>query len=254
MRERRCQAWISSPSMWARSIPRYRISCSAWWCSRSASGCSRAFCCPPQAHPGGARGAHHGPHARGRSRTRGGGGGARARYEAELAGARHEAARIRQQAKEEGTAAIAAARAEGIRERTRSSPPVPRTSPRRARRPMPSCAPTSTSWPPSSPAASSARHCRPRPSAERTRDHAPGGLTSPGACSPCRQGCARLSPRACSSRHRGGLRAEWDRRSSWVDGDPGPPCAFAVPGDRILESPRAPGSAPQSRQSQRARS
>ncbi|MER0449376.1 hypothetical protein ABR738_33305 [Streptomyces sp. Edi4] len=41
----------------------------------------------------------------------------RARYEAELAGARHEAARIRQQAKEEGTAAIAAARAEGARER-----------------------------------------------------------------------------------------------------------------------------------------
>ncbi|MEV5277191.1 hypothetical protein [Streptomyces sp. NPDC051994] len=41
----------------------------------------------------------------------------RARYEAELAGARHEAARIRQQAKEDGTAAIAAARAEGIRER-----------------------------------------------------------------------------------------------------------------------------------------
>ncbi|MFF4182611.1 hypothetical protein ACFYZ9_05435 [Streptomyces sp. NPDC001691] len=41
----------------------------------------------------------------------------RARYEAELAGARHEAARIRQQAKEEGAAAIAAARAEGVRER-----------------------------------------------------------------------------------------------------------------------------------------
>ncbi|MEU3368987.1 hypothetical protein ABZ734_00605 [Streptomyces sp. NPDC006660] len=41
----------------------------------------------------------------------------RARYEAELAGARHEAARIRQQAKEEGTSAIAAARAEGARER-----------------------------------------------------------------------------------------------------------------------------------------
>ncbi|MCT9090197.1 hypothetical protein N4G70_15160 [Streptomyces sp. ASQP_92] len=41
----------------------------------------------------------------------------RAHYEAELAGARHEAARIRQQAKEEGTAAMAAARAEGIRER-----------------------------------------------------------------------------------------------------------------------------------------
>ncbi|MFD7019209.1 hypothetical protein [Streptomyces sp. NPDC059161] len=41
----------------------------------------------------------------------------RTRYEAELAGARHEAARIRQQAKEDGTAAIAAARAEGIRER-----------------------------------------------------------------------------------------------------------------------------------------
>ncbi|MFG2717809.1 hypothetical protein ACGFW5_05810 [Streptomyces sp. NPDC048416] len=41
----------------------------------------------------------------------------RARYEAELAGARHEAARIRQQAKEEGSAAIAAARAEGARER-----------------------------------------------------------------------------------------------------------------------------------------
>ncbi|MEV8523686.1 hypothetical protein AB0451_05900 [Streptomyces sp. NPDC052000] len=41
----------------------------------------------------------------------------RARYEAELAGARHEAVRIRQQAKEDGTAAIAAARAEGIRER-----------------------------------------------------------------------------------------------------------------------------------------
>ncbi|GHB45148.1 ATP synthase subunit b [Streptomyces xanthochromogenes] len=41
----------------------------------------------------------------------------RSRYEAELAGARHEAARIRQQAKEEGTAAIAAARAEGTRER-----------------------------------------------------------------------------------------------------------------------------------------
>ncbi|WP_267057450.1 hypothetical protein [Streptomyces sp. NBC_00083] len=41
----------------------------------------------------------------------------RARYEAELAGARHEAARIRQQAKEEGAAAIAAARAEGARER-----------------------------------------------------------------------------------------------------------------------------------------
>ncbi|MFF3979564.1 hypothetical protein [Streptomyces sp. NPDC001828] len=41
----------------------------------------------------------------------------RSRYEAELAGARHEAARIRQQAKEEGTAAMAAARAEGVRER-----------------------------------------------------------------------------------------------------------------------------------------
>ncbi|MGW2813386.1 F0F1 ATP synthase subunit B family protein [Streptomyces sp. NPDC001415] len=41
----------------------------------------------------------------------------RSRYEAELAGARHEAARIRQQAKEEGAAAIAAARAEGNRER-----------------------------------------------------------------------------------------------------------------------------------------
>ncbi|MGW8725909.1 F0F1 ATP synthase subunit B family protein [Streptomyces sp. NPDC055808] len=41
----------------------------------------------------------------------------RSRYEAELAGARHEAARIRQQAKEEGTAAMAAACAEGVRER-----------------------------------------------------------------------------------------------------------------------------------------
>ncbi|MEU3503761.1 hypothetical protein ABZ726_24415 [Streptomyces hundungensis] len=41
----------------------------------------------------------------------------RARYEAELAAARHEAARIRQQAKEEGTAAMTAARADGIRVR-----------------------------------------------------------------------------------------------------------------------------------------
>ncbi|MFJ8311336.1 MULTISPECIES: hypothetical protein [unclassified Streptomyces] len=41
----------------------------------------------------------------------------RAQYEAELADARHEAARIRQQAKEDGTAAIAEARAEGVRER-----------------------------------------------------------------------------------------------------------------------------------------
>lgn len=41
----------------------------------------------------------------------------RARYESELADARHEAARIRQQAKEEGVAVMAAARAEGIRER-----------------------------------------------------------------------------------------------------------------------------------------
>ncbi|AYG79320.1 ATP synthase subunit b [Streptomyces hundungensis] len=41
----------------------------------------------------------------------------RARYEAELTAARHEAARIRQQAKEEGTAAMTAARADGIRER-----------------------------------------------------------------------------------------------------------------------------------------
>ncbi len=39
----------------------------------------------------------------------------RARYEAELAAARHEAARIRQQAKEEGTAAMTAARAAGWR-------------------------------------------------------------------------------------------------------------------------------------------
>ncbi len=41
----------------------------------------------------------------------------REQYEAELAEARHEAARIRAQATEEGAAAIAAARAEGVRER-----------------------------------------------------------------------------------------------------------------------------------------
>ncbi|MFE0646896.1 hypothetical protein ACFW2Y_35675 [Streptomyces sp. NPDC058877] len=41
----------------------------------------------------------------------------REQYEAELAEARHEAARIRSQATEEGSAAIAAARAEGIAER-----------------------------------------------------------------------------------------------------------------------------------------
>ncbi|MEU5433868.1 hypothetical protein AB0G73_10890 [Streptomyces sp. NPDC020719] len=41
----------------------------------------------------------------------------RAQYESELAAARHDAARIRQQAHEEGTAAIVSARAEGIRER-----------------------------------------------------------------------------------------------------------------------------------------
>ncbi|MEU9699308.1 hypothetical protein [Streptomyces sp. NPDC047981] len=41
----------------------------------------------------------------------------REQYEAELAEARHEAARIRSQATEEGAAAIATARAEGIRER-----------------------------------------------------------------------------------------------------------------------------------------
>ncbi|MEU4266523.1 hypothetical protein [Streptomyces sp. NPDC026092] len=41
----------------------------------------------------------------------------REQYEAELAEARHEAARIRSQATEEGAAAIAAARAEGTRER-----------------------------------------------------------------------------------------------------------------------------------------
>ncbi|MFI8288490.1 hypothetical protein EAO71_05030 [Streptomyces sp. ms191] len=41
----------------------------------------------------------------------------RAQYEAELAEARHEAARIRSRATEEGAAAIAAARAEGVRER-----------------------------------------------------------------------------------------------------------------------------------------
>ncbi|MFG3284503.1 hypothetical protein [Streptomyces sp. NPDC048111] len=41
----------------------------------------------------------------------------RAQYEAELASARHEAARIRQKAHEEGTVAIMDARAEGARER-----------------------------------------------------------------------------------------------------------------------------------------
>lgn len=41
----------------------------------------------------------------------------REQYEAELAEARHDAARIRSQATEEGAAAIAAARAEGLRER-----------------------------------------------------------------------------------------------------------------------------------------
>ncbi|MEU7020039.1 hypothetical protein AB0C52_11440 [Streptomyces sp. NPDC048717] len=41
----------------------------------------------------------------------------REQYEAELAEARHDAARIRSQATEEGSAAIAAARAEGIAER-----------------------------------------------------------------------------------------------------------------------------------------
>ncbi|WP_418960071.1 hypothetical protein [Streptomyces tritici] len=41
----------------------------------------------------------------------------RAQYEAELAEARHEAARIRSRAQEEGAAAIAAAREEGARER-----------------------------------------------------------------------------------------------------------------------------------------
>ncbi|MFE0648169.1 hypothetical protein ACFVZH_06225 [Streptomyces sp. NPDC059534] len=41
----------------------------------------------------------------------------RAQYEAELAEARHEAARIRSKATEEGSAAIAAARAEGNAER-----------------------------------------------------------------------------------------------------------------------------------------
>ncbi|WP_406864047.1 hypothetical protein ABZO31_27880 [Streptomyces sp. HUAS MG47] len=41
----------------------------------------------------------------------------RAQYEAELAEARHEAARIRSKAQEEGAAAIAAARAEGVAER-----------------------------------------------------------------------------------------------------------------------------------------
>ncbi|MCS0637993.1 hypothetical protein NX801_20505 [Streptomyces sp. LP05-1] len=42
-----------------------------------------------------------------------------AQYEAELAAARHEAARIRAKAQEEGAAAIAAAREEGVRERER---------------------------------------------------------------------------------------------------------------------------------------
>ncbi|MGW0464908.1 F0F1 ATP synthase subunit B family protein [Streptomyces sp. NPDC003027] len=41
----------------------------------------------------------------------------REQYEAELAEARHEAARIRSRATEEGAAAIAAARAEGVAER-----------------------------------------------------------------------------------------------------------------------------------------
>ncbi|MEU4106788.1 hypothetical protein AB0F16_40665, partial [Streptomyces tanashiensis] len=41
----------------------------------------------------------------------------REQYEAELAEARHEAARIRSQATEQGSAAIAAARAEGVAER-----------------------------------------------------------------------------------------------------------------------------------------
>ncbi|MFB7862929.1 MULTISPECIES: hypothetical protein [unclassified Streptomyces] len=41
----------------------------------------------------------------------------REQYEAELAEARHDAARIRSQATEEGSQAIAAARAEGLRER-----------------------------------------------------------------------------------------------------------------------------------------
>ncbi|MFG2332958.1 hypothetical protein ACGFMM_25510 [Streptomyces sp. NPDC048604] len=41
----------------------------------------------------------------------------RAQYEAELAEARHEAARIRSKAQEEGAAAIAAAREDGARER-----------------------------------------------------------------------------------------------------------------------------------------
>ncbi|MFJ9824134.1 hypothetical protein ACIRSU_07125 [Streptomyces sp. NPDC101160] len=43
----------------------------------------------------------------------------REQYEAELAEARHDAARIRSQATEEGSAAIAASRAEGIAERDR---------------------------------------------------------------------------------------------------------------------------------------
>ncbi|MFF6773182.1 hypothetical protein ACFY8W_06405 [Streptomyces sp. NPDC012637] len=43
----------------------------------------------------------------------------REQYEAELAEARHDAARIRAQATEEGSQAIAAARAEGIAERER---------------------------------------------------------------------------------------------------------------------------------------
>ncbi|MEV0090742.1 F0F1 ATP synthase subunit B [Streptomyces sp. NPDC050738] len=42
-----------------------------------------------------------------------------AAYQDALAGARHDASRIRQQAKEEGAAAIAEARAEGVRERER---------------------------------------------------------------------------------------------------------------------------------------
>ncbi len=84
-------------------------------------------------------------------------------YKAQLAEARHEAARLRQEAQEQGATLIAEMRAEASGSARRSSPPVTRRSRPTARPLRRRCARTWASSPPTWPASSSASPSRTTP-------------------------------------------------------------------------------------------
>lgn len=84
-------------------------------------------------------------------------------YKAQLAEARHEAARLRQEAQEQGATLIAEMRAEGQRQREEIIAAGHAQIQADRKPPRPRCARTSASWPPSWPASWSASPWRTTP-------------------------------------------------------------------------------------------